>query len=163
MAEPLAEQVMPRINQAAELYYRLIIVAAPAGAGKTSALQDIHERTGAPMINVNLELSYRLLELTERQRALQLPRLLSEIVHASGGDVVLLDNIELLFAVALKQDPLRLLQGLSRNKTLVVAWNGSVNNGHLTYALPEHPEYRRYTISDFIIVSPEQPEVISEK
>ncbi|MEW6662084.1 MAG: BREX-3 system P-loop-containing protein BrxF [Bacillota bacterium] len=155
MADSLAEQVLQKINEAAVLYHRLIILAALSGGGKTAALQKIHKRTGAPMINVNLELSRRMLELTERQRALQLPRILAEIVNASGGDVVLLDNIELLFDVSLKQDPLRLLQGLSRNKTLVAAWNGSVNSGHLTYAMPEHPEYRRYVISDFIIVSPE--------
>lgn len=152
MVEPLAEQVMPRINQAAGLYHRLIIIVAPAGAGKTTALQDIHERTGAPMINVNLELSYRMLELTGRQRALQLPRLLSEIVHASGGDLVLLDNIELLFDVSLKQDPLRLLQGLSRNKTLVVAWNGAIDGEHLVYARPDHPEYKRYPVRDLLVV-----------
>ncbi|MFZ5633736.1 MAG: BREX-3 system P-loop-containing protein BrxF [Bacillota bacterium] len=146
---------MSKINQAAELYHRLIIIAAPAGVGKTTALKDIHEHTGAPLINVNLELSRRMLELTERQRTLQLPRILSEIVNASGGDLVLLDNIELMFDVSLRQDPLRLLQGLSRNKTLVVVWNGSVNSGYLTYAMPEHPEYRRYVISDFIIVSPD--------
>ena len=163
MMELLAEQIISRINRAAEVYHRLIIIVAQAGTGKTTALQDIHERTGIPLINGNLELSRRMLELTGRQRALQLPRLLAESVNASGGDVVLLDNIELLFDVSLKQDPLRLLQGLSRNKTLVVAWNGSVNSGHLTYAVPEHPEYRRYVISDLLIVNPEKSEVMSEK
>jgi hypothetical protein len=163
MTEPLADQVMRKTSRAAELYHRLVILAAPAGAGKTAALRDVHERTGAPLVNVNLELSRRMLELTGRQRALQLPRLLSEIVNASGGDVVLLDNIELMFDISLKQDPLRLLQGLSRNKTLVVVWNGPVNGGYLTYAMPEHPEYRRYIIRDLIIVNPEKSEVMSEK
>lgn len=155
MVEILADQVMQKIVHADELYYRLIILVAPAGSGKTAILQGIQERKGYALVNVNLELSHRMLELTERQRALQLPRLLSEIVNASGGDVVLLDNIELLFDVSLKQDPLRLLQGLSRNKTLVVAWNGSAGSGYLTYAMPEHPEYRRYVISDFMIVNPD--------
>jgi hypothetical protein len=163
MTEPLADQVMRKTSRAAELYHRLVILAAPAGAGKTAALRDVHERTGAPLVNVNLELSRRMLELTGRQRALQLPRLLSEIVNASGGDVVLLDNIELMVYISLKQDPLRLLQGLSRNKTLVVTWNGPVNGGYLTYAMPEHPEYRRYIIRDLIIVNPEKSEVMSEK
>jgi len=161
--KPLTEQVLQEINQAIALYHRLIIIVAPAGAGKTTALQDIHEHTGAPLINVNLQLSRRMLELTERQRALQLPRLISEIVNVFGGDVVLLDNIELLFDVSLKQDPLRLLQGLSRNKTLVVAWNGSVNGGYLTYAMPEHPEYRRYEIRDLLLVCLEKSEVMSGK
>ncbi len=38
MVEPLADQVVHKINQAAELYHRLILVIAPAGAGKTHAL-----------------------------------------------------------------------------------------------------------------------------
>jgi hypothetical protein len=50
-----------------------------------------------------------MLDLTERQRELRLPRLLMEIVNDAAGDVVLLDNIEILLDVSLKQDPLRLL------------------------------------------------------
>jgi len=168
MAEPLADRVIRRIGQAAELYHRLVMLVAPAGAGKTAALQDVHERTAAPLVNVNLELSRRMLDLTERQRALQLPRLLAEIVSASATDllaprseaarqagVVLLDNIEVLFDVSLKQDPLRLLQGLSRNKTVVAAWSGSIDGKQMIYATPDHPEYRRYPLRDFLVVNPE--------
>jgi hypothetical protein len=111
MAEPLADTVIRKIGQAAELYHRLVILVAPAGAGKTAALLDVHVRTAVPLINVNLELSRHMLDLTERQRALQLPRLLAEIVGASETDAILLDNVEVLFDVSLKQDPLRLLQG----------------------------------------------------
>ena len=155
MAEPLADRVIKRIGQAAELYHRLVMLVAPAGAGKTAALQDVRERTAAPLVNVNLELSRRMLDLTERQRALQLPRLLAEIVGASAADVVLLDNVEVLFDVSLKQDPLRLLQGLSRNKTVVAAWSGSIDGEHMVYATPDHPEYKRYPLRDFLIVNPE--------
>ena len=155
MAERLADRVIRRIGQAAELYHRLVMLVAPAGAGKTAALQDVHKRTDAPLLNVNLELSRRMLGLTERQRALQLPRLLSEMVNAAQADVILLDNIEVLFDVSLKQDPLRLLQGLSRNKTVVAAWSGSIDGEHMLYATPDHPEYRRYPLRDFLIVNPE--------
>lgn len=155
MAEPLADTVIRNIEQAAELYYRLVILVGPAGSGKTAALQDVHERTAAPLVNVNLELSRRMLDLTERQRALQLPRLLSEIVGASAADVVLLDNLEVLFDVSLKNDPLRLLQKLSRNKTVVAAWNGVIDGAHIVYATPEHPEYKRYPIQDFLVVNPQ--------
>jgi len=154
MAGPLADRLMATIGQAAELYHRLVMLVAPAGAGKTAALQDVHERAGAPLVNVNLELSLALLDLTERQRALQLPRLLAEIVAASAADVVLLDNIEILFDASLKQDPLRLLQGLSRNTTVVAAWAGTIAGGHMVYATPDHPEYRRYPVRDFLVVNP---------
>jgi hypothetical protein len=150
-----SDRIVEKIGQAAELYYRLVMLVAPAGAGKTAALQDVHERTAAPLVNVNLELSRRMLDLTERQRALQLPRLLAEIVGASAAEVILLDNVEVLFDVSLKQDPLRLLQGLSRNKTVVAAWSGSIDGQHMVYATPDHPEYRRYPIRDFLVVNQE--------
>ena len=165
MAESLADQVVRKIKQANELYHRLILVVAPAGAGKTTVLKDIQDRVGAPVVNINLGLSRRMLDLTERQRALQLPLLLREIIRDTVGDppaetlaqtgVILFDNIEILFDVSLKQDPLRLLQGLSRNKTVVAAWNGSINGDHMVYAVPDHPEYRRYVVRDFLVASPE--------
>lgn len=168
MAEPLADRIIRTIDQAAELYHRLIMVVAPAGAGKTAALQEVHERTAASLVNINLELCRRMLDLTERQRKLQLPRLLSDIVvvpvtdlpapqgdAARQADVVLLDNIEVLFDVWLKQDPLRLLQGLSRNKTVVAAWNGSIDGENIVYATPDHPEFRRYPVRDFLVVNQE--------
>lgn len=153
MPEPLSDRVIQSIAQATELYYRLVLLVAPAGSGKTAALQEVHARTAAPLVNVNLELSRRLLDLTERQRALQLPRLLGEIVGAAESEVVLLDNLELLFDVALKQDPLRLLQGLSRNKTVVAAWSGSSDSNHMFYGTPDHPEYRRYPLTGLLVVS----------
>lgn len=155
MLESIADQVIKKIEGVGELYHRLVMLVAPAGAGKTAALQDVHERTMAPLVNVNLELSRRMLDLTERQRALQLPRLLAEIVGASAADLVLLDNVEVLFDVSLKQDPLRLLQGLSRNKTVVAAWSGSIDGEHMVYATPDHPEYKRYPLRDFLVVNPE--------
>ncbi|MBL0714559.1 MAG: hypothetical protein JJV98_12750 [Desulfosarcina sp.] len=51
MAEPLADQVVRKIKQASELYHRLMLVVAPSGAGKTTALQDVKKRVGAPLIN----------------------------------------------------------------------------------------------------------------
>ena len=156
MAEALSQKVLARIDGAKALYHRLILVTAPSGSGKTEALRDVAERTGARLVNLNLELSRRMLDLTERERARRLPHLLDEVV---GRDepLVLLDNIEILFDAALRQDPLRLLQGVSRNRTIVAAWNGTMENGYLTYASPEHPEHRRYSRDDrgdLVIVGP---------
>lgn len=155
MAEPLADQIVRQVEQASGLYFRLVLVVGPAGSGKTVALREVQTRIAAPLVNVNLELSRRMLGMTERQRAIQAARLLEEITGGAGGDVVLLDNVEILFDVSLKQDPLRLLQGVSRNRTVVAAWNGTLENGHMTYATPGHPEHRRCTVRDFLVVAPE--------
>jgi hypothetical protein len=157
LIDSLADRIIENISHVNGLYHRLIIVLAPPGKGKTIALRVVHERLGLPMININLELSQRMLELTERQRSLQLPGLLSEIVNKPLFETVLLDNIELLFDVSLKQNPLILLQGLSRNKTLVVAWSGTLEHGQIVYGVPSHPEYMRYPIEDMVIICPVTP------
>jgi hypothetical protein len=66
---------------------------------------------------------------------------------------LVLDNLELLFDQDLMQDPLRLLQGLSRNRTLLASWNGTFSVGRLGYAEPGHPEYRAYDAPDALIVT----------
>lgn len=153
---PLAAgKIIQKIKEAENLYYRLVLVVGLSGTGKTAALQDVRDRTGAPLVNVNLELSRRMLELTERQRALRLPALFQEVIDNGSNKLILLDNLEVIYDVRLKQDPLRLLQGLSRNNTVAAAWNGTIANDSLVYASPAHPEYRRYPIRDFLVASPE--------
>ena len=157
MPNALPEKVLARIPGAEALYHRLILVAAPSGAGKTEALRKVAASTGARLVNLNLELSRRMLDLTGRERALRLPDLLDDVV-GRDAPLVLLDNIELLFDVAFQHDPLRLLQGLSRNRTIVASWNGTLDDGYLSYAVPDHPEFRRYSRAargDVVVVCPD--------
>ena len=80
MKNSLANHVMQKISEVKELYFRLILLVGPSGCGKTKLLQELSTLTSAPLINVNLELSRVLLDLSERQRVLQLARILSKIV-----------------------------------------------------------------------------------
>ena len=146
-----AERILNKIQDATQLYYQLIFVVGASGSGKTQVLRAVHERTGVPVINVNLELSKVMLELSERQRMLQLPKLLSDILGQAKSEVILLDNIEILFDASFKQDPLRLLQGLSRNKTIVASYSGMIDGEYLVYAQPDHLEYKRYPTRDLLI------------
>ena len=157
MAGLLSNKIIQKIEQASDLYHRLVLVVAPQGSGKTSVLKEVQQDLGAPFVNVNLEISRQLLSLTARQQALQLSRIMEDILREAETEVVLLDNIEILFEVSLKQDPLRLLQGLSRNRTIVASWNGEIKDKHLTYATPDHQEYHRYPSRDLLVVTT-QPE-----
>lgn len=152
MATSAVDQVMTAMEQSAGHYHRLVLIVGPSGSGKTAILKEVASRTGSRRVNLNLELSKRLLELTSRQRVLQIRNLIEEIVVEAVDDAVLFDNIELLFDRSLEQDPLRLLQGISRNRTIAAAWNGTVENGELTYATPDHHEYRRYSTDETLVI-----------
>lgn len=148
----LSDQITESMAAVKACYHRLVVVVGPSRSGKTTALQQVRDAAHVPLINVNLELSKRLLDLTERQRSLQIKRLLDDIVGETGCDEVLLDNNEILFDIQLKQDPLRIFQGLSRSRIIVVSWSGRTNAESLFYATPDHPEFRRYPLQDMTVV-----------
>lgn len=147
-----ATKLEDAIEQAASQYYRLVVLAGVPGSGKTATLQVVAQKFGYPLVNVNLELSKRMLELTRTQRSRQVERLLKEVITAAPGDVVLLDNLEILFDLALEVEPLRLLQMSSRNHTVVASWNGRFRDGTLTYAEPGHPEFSQFKQTDAVVI-----------
>ncbi len=144
--------ILQALNQTECLYHRLVLLVGETRSGKTTVLQEVCNEIAITPVNLNLELSRLMLEMTAKQRTLQLSKILEEMVNSTDDKTIVIDNIEILFDVNLQQDPLRLLQKISRNKNIIVSWNGIVNNGKLMYAVPGHPEYRRYDKSDLFII-----------
>lgn len=146
-------QLEQAIEQVASQYYRLVILVGAPAAGKTSVLQTLARKLDCLPLNLNLELSRKMLELTRTQRSRQVERLLKEVIASVPGEVVLLDNLEILFDAALELQPLRLLQVLDRNRTIVASWNGSFQGGTLTYAEPGHPEFMQFKQPEAVVVT----------
>jgi hypothetical protein len=155
MTEPIQDKIRDAIKQSEGLYHRLVLLVGETGSGKTTAIRDAAHELDADVINVNLALSAKLLELTARQRVLHLSKLLGEAVE-NAAPIALLDNTEILFDHDLQQDPLRLLQSMSRNRCVVASWNGTIRDSKLTYAEAGHPEYRSYDLTDTLIVEMKQ-------
>ena len=151
MAAPLTD-LTQAIRQAGDLYHRLVLLADSQGTGKTAALQSLSGSQHYPFINVNLQLCRLMLELTRSQRTRQVERLFKAVISAASAEVVLLDNLEVLFDPGLEVEPLRLLLNASRNQTLVAAWNGKFRDGTLTYAEPGHPEFAQYKQVEALVV-----------
>jgi hypothetical protein len=147
------DQLAQAIEQASRRYFQLVIMVGVSGSGKTNTLQSIGQRTGCKVLNVNLELSKKMLELTRTQRSRQVEKLLKELIAATQGEVVLLDNLEILFDTALDVEPVRLLQVVSRNRPTVASWTGSYSNGTLTYAEPGHPEFAQFNQVDAVVIT----------
>jgi hypothetical protein len=146
-------KLVEAIRQAASQYYRLVLLAGVPGSGKTATLQAVAQQNGYPYLNINLELSKRMLELTRTQRSRQVERLLKDVIASAAGDVVLLDNLEILFDPSLEVEPLRLLQVSSRNRTVVASWNGTFKDETLIYAEPGHPEFIQCKQAEAVIVT----------
>jgi ATP-dependent helicase/nuclease subunit A len=153
MAE--CESVSTKISQylplVLEQYYRLIIV--PVQNNYQIDFQRIADSNNHRYINVNLALSKLLLELTQKQRSLKAERLLQGIIRNTNNEIIFLEHLEILFDTSLQLEPLRCLQKLARNCTIVAVWSGNIENNHLIYAEREHPEYKSYPVDGFLVLN----------
>jgi ABC-type transport system involved in cytochrome bd biosynthesis fused ATPase/permease subunit len=113
---------------------KLLVIAGAKGSGKTDLVQ-----------KVSAQLS--------RQRRLKAEEVVADALDATGHRALCLDNTEVLFDTALAINPVNLLLNLSRNRLLVVAWNGHLESGSLVYAYPEHPEHFKGPANGFPVVS----------
>jgi len=147
----MVEEIIKQIETMDLMYNKLMLIVAPSNSGKTKLLQEISKKIGSSIININLEASRRMLEFTERQRKLHAHIVVEDIIKEKNSDIVLLDNIELLFDVILEMDPLKLLKNISRNFKLVSTWNGEVKDNLLIYAKSGHPEFKKYDTKDILI------------
>jgi hypothetical protein len=150
--DSIIDSILTHLEHIEELPYRLIIIVAPSGSGKTAILQELSRKINYPLVNVNLLLGARLKELTKSQHSLRVDRILTEILDKIGNPAVILDNIEILFDINLKISPLSLLQKISRNRTVIASWNGSIDGNRLIYAQPGHAEYGNYELEDVIAI-----------
>ena len=151
--DPLAHRIAAGIPSLGSLYHRLMLVVGFPRSGKTQALRALAEEHDWPLINVGLSLSEQLLELPPSRRAVNAPRFLHDLVDDRGGDVLLLDNTELLFSIGVELDPLHLLQAVSRHRATVASWAGCYDGKRLTYADASHPEFKRYEDPEVVIVT----------
>jgi len=115
-------------------------------------LPSLAQQLGIPLMRVSLALSEALLEYARARRPRVAASLFNQLVMAYEESIVGLHQIELLFLPELQLDPLRLLEQVSRYKTLVVAWPGKYEEGCLIYGEPGHPEYSCYTETEARII-----------
>ena len=139
------------VDEIAALHSKLILLVGRPGCGKTALMATLAHRRGVKVMNVGAALGQRLTKLPQRQRALQAFVAMRELAdeHASG-DLLLLDNIELLFDRSLKLDPLDLLKRLAHVRRVVAVWPGELRDGRLSYAQMGHPEYQDYGLDGLV-------------
>jgi hypothetical protein len=147
----MIEQLHRLTSDIASLQSKLILLLGPQRSDKSRALAALGQRVGAKVLNVGLVLSARLASLPQRQRSLTTVSALQELADEYAlGDLLLLDNIELLFDRTLQLDPLDLLKRHAHALRVVVVWPGDLREGRLTYAEIGHPEHQEYGLEGLV-------------
>lgn len=143
------------VDEVGALQSKLVLLVGVPNSGKTALLLSLAKSKGVTPLNVGTELGGRLAGIPQRQRHLQITTILRELAdrHAPG-DLLLLDNIELLFDRSLQLDPLDLLKRHAHAKRVVAVWpgelQGDTRTGRLTYADMGHPEHQDYSLAGLV-------------
>lgn len=134
------------VTEIGALHSKLILLVGAPHTGKTALLATFAGRVEASTLNVGSELGRRLAVIPQKQRHLQAGTVLRELADAHAkGDLLLMDNIELLFDTTLQLNPLDLLKRHAHIRRVVAVWPGELRDGRLAYADLGHSEHRDYT------------------
>lgn len=92
------QELSEYIGQAHSLYHQLLLLVVPHRTTKYELIYASAREMGCEVVNINLELSRQLIELTHRQRKLQVGQLFAGIVEHSTvqfepfGRLAFIDN-----------------------------------------------------------------------
>lgn len=147
----MLEKLTQLVDEVGALHSKLILLIGQPGSGKTALLAELGNQRDMKVMNVGATLGSRLAAIPQRQRGLQTNVILRELADEyANNDLLLLDNIELLFDQTLKLDPLDLIKRHAHIRRVVAIWPGELVDGRLTYAQMGHPEYQDYGLDGLV-------------
>jgi hypothetical protein len=147
------EKLERLIGEIGDLNSKLVLLVGHGRSGKTSLLRELGSKVQSEPINVGLELGRRLAATPKNKRSFAAGELLREIAdQEQAGDLLLLDNLELLFEKGLQINPLDLVKRLAHSKRVVAVWPGELLGDRLTYANMSHPEHRDYSRDGVVVL-----------
>lgn len=139
------------VDEVSAMHSNLILLVGDPHSGKSALLEAYGSKRDLTPLRVGAELGNKLTALPQRRRQLQATSILRDLADQHTKDnLLLMDNIELLFDRTLQLDPLDLLKQHARVRRVVAVWPGRLIESRLTYATAGHPEHQDYGIDGLV-------------
>ena len=139
------------VTEISSLNSKLVLLIGPPRSGKSGLLSALAKRREAAVLSLGTALGRQLVAIPNARRHLVAVELLGELANScAANDILLLDNIELLFDRTLQLDPLNLLKRHAHARRVVAVWPGEFHDNRLTYAITGHPEHQDYGIEGLV-------------
>ncbi|MEI7996044.1 MAG: BREX-3 system P-loop-containing protein BrxF [Methylococcaceae bacterium] len=147
----MIENLERLVDEIGAVQSKLILLIGAPRSGKTAVLCALAKSRHITPLNVGAALGSRLAAIPHKQRHLEASTLLRELTDKyANDDLLLIDNIELLFDRTLQLDPLDLLRRHAHARRVIAVWPGELRNGRLTYADIGHPEHQDYSLDGVV-------------
>jgi hypothetical protein len=146
---PVAIQmVVDYVQELKDKQERLVLIVGRPGSGKSKIMRELGLNRGWRYVDCRELVTDELLELVPKARPKEAPHIMDRLLERERADVILLDNIQVLFTPILNLDPLELLRQLSRKHAIVAAWPGEYADGKLAYMEAGLPEPKRHAAAE---------------
>jgi len=148
----IIQRIVETVHEGQKSAERLVLLVGRPGSGKSKLLRELSTIRGWQYLNCRAFLTEELLEMVPKVRAQEASNLINKTVEALKADVIVLDDMQVLFAPVLQVDPLQLLKQLGRKYTIVAAWPGEFEGNSLKFEAAGQPEPRRYDAKGLTII-----------
>jgi hypothetical protein len=137
--------------------HKLILIVGGFASGKTRLLKRLEEETEGVYLNLNLELSDRLLALPPRRYrdGVTVHKEIDVLCDARspGREPLFVDNVELLFSPELGRiNPVDTFKRMARQRPVVLALPGRRREGLVEYSEVGREDYMPMPVEEYPIV-----------
>jgi hypothetical protein len=152
--KPMRTRLIDTIRTVAADRHKLVILLGVFNTGKTALLKDVASEINGKYVNLNLELTERLLTLPRRQykdgvTAHKLIDVLCDEL-SPNQEPLLIDNIEILFSPELgKLNPIDTFKRMSRQRPIVLALPARRVGNSAEYSTLGQADYLKMALDEF--------------
>ena len=148
----IIQRIVETVREGQKSSERLVLIVGKPGSGKSKILRELSTIRGWRYVNCRSFLTEELLEMVPKVRAQEASGLISKSLATLDAEVVVLDDMQVLFAPVLQVDPLNLLRTLGRKFSVVAAWPGEYDGKSLSVAAAGSNSPKIYDASGLTIV-----------
>ena len=148
----IIQRIVETVREGQKTAERLVLLVGRPGSGKSKLLRELSTIRRWQYVNCRAFLTEELLEMVPKVRAQEASGIIAKALDALKADVIVLDDMQVLFAPVLQVDPLQLLKHLGRKFTVVAAWPGEFDGVSLKVAAAGQVEPRVYDAKDLTII-----------
>lgn len=148
------QDVMQRWDKIQQDEERILFVVGGPGSGKSRLIRTLAEQEGWKYIPAKELIDEDFLEVAHDLRPQMAEDQICKVLKACGSEVVLIDDVDVLFAPILNIQPIELLRTISRIYPLVVGWRGRFDGEQLYLEHNNDPEYYTHKVEykDHVLV-----------
>lgn len=148
----IIQRIVETVRDGQKSAERLVLLVGRPGSGKSKLLRELSTIRGWKYVNCRTFLTEELLEMVPKVRAQEAAGLIAKALDALAAEVVVLDDMQVLFAPVLQVDPLNLLKHLGRRFSIVAAWPGQYDGKKLSIAATGLPDPKLYDAAGLTII-----------